>query len=127
MEGMNRPLGVTIIGILLFILGLFWILGGAAVVTLTGLETLELAVGTVSVLVGLLYIVLAFGFFKGWGWAWILTMVVQILGILWSVAQWVINGAEMGAVLGLLIGMIIPIIIVLYLNSVNVKLFFRRV
>ncbi|MCG7841364.1 MAG: hypothetical protein MIO87_05550 [Methanomassiliicoccales archaeon] len=126
MEGMNRPLGVTIIGILLFILGLFWILGGTAVVTLTGLETLELAVGTVSVLVGLLYIVLAFGFFKGWGWIWILTMVVQILGILWSVAQWVIDGADMGQVLGLLIGMIIPIIIVLYMNSRDVKLFFGR-
>jgi len=92
--------------------------------SLDDLDDLELAVGLVSLVIGLIYMIAAFGFFKGWGWIWLLTMVIVILGIIWDIASWAIGGMDdLG---GLLIGLIIPVIIVIYMNSQNVKAFFRR-
>jgi len=75
---------------------------------------------------GVIYLVAAFGFFKGWGWVWLVTMVVVIVGMIWSVASWALDGLDMGRLGSLLIGLLIPIIIVLYMNSSGVKAFFRR-
>jgi len=120
----DRPLGVTIIGVLLFLAGLVSLLGGIMIGSLDDLDDLELAVGLVSLVIGLIYMIAAFGFFKGWGWIWLLTMVIVILGIIWDIASWAIGGMDdLG---GLLIGLIIPVIIVIYMNSQNVKAFFRR-
>jgi predicted MFS family arabinose efflux permease len=122
----DRPLGVTIVGVLLFLFGLFMILGGITVGTLADLEGLELAFEMVSLIIGIILIVIAFGFFKGWGFVWLLTMIVVIIGIIWNILTWVLDGMEMDEVGALLIGLIIPVIIVLYMNSSNVKTFFRR-
>jgi lysylphosphatidylglycerol synthetase-like protein (DUF2156 family) len=122
----DRPLGVTIIGVLLFLFGLFMILGGITVGALTDLEGLDLAIEMVALVMGIIYILVAFGFFKGWGFVWILTMVVVIIGIIWNILSWVLGGLEMDEVGSLLIGLIIPVIIMLYMNSQNVKNFFRR-
>lgn len=122
----DRPLGVTIIGVLLFLFGLFMILGGIAIGTLADLEGLDLAIEMVALVMGIIYLVAAFGFFKGWGWVWLLTMVVVIIGIIWNILTWVLDGLKMGELGSLLIGLIIPIIIVLYMNSSGVKAFFRR-
>jgi lysylphosphatidylglycerol synthetase-like protein (DUF2156 family) len=122
----DRPLGVTIIGVLLFLFGLFMILGGITVGALTDLEGLDLAIEMVALVMGIIYILVAFGFFKGWGFVWILTMVVVIIGIIWNILSWVLGGLEMDKVGSLLIGLIIPVIIMLYMNSQNVKNFFRR-
>jgi hypothetical protein len=129
MQGKERPLGVTIIGVLLFLLGLIMILGGLALFALGDLvdvEALAVATGAVSVVIGIVYIVLAFGFLKGWNWVWVLTMVVLIIGILWSILQWVLNGMETDQIVSMLLGLIIPIIIVLYMNSKKVKAFFGK-
>lgn len=122
----DRPLGVTIIGVLLFLFGLFMILGGITLGALADLEGLDLAIELVALVMGIIYIVVAFGFFKGWGFVWLLTMVVVIIGIIWNILSWVLGGLEMSQLGSLLIGLIIPIIIVLYMNSSNVKTFFRR-
>ncbi|MCG7845005.1 MAG: hypothetical protein MIO90_06200 [Methanomassiliicoccales archaeon] len=122
----ERPLGVTIIGVLLLLVGLLSLLAGLAINSIEDLEGLELAVEIVSLVIGLIYIILALGFFKGWGWVWLLTMIVVILGIIWSIASWVVGGLKTDAIWGLLIGLIIPIIIVLYMNSNNVKMFFKK-
>ncbi|MHC1681231.1 MAG: hypothetical protein AB9860_08340 [Methanomassiliicoccales archaeon] len=122
----DRPLGVTIIGVLLFLFGLFMILGGVTVGALVDLEGLDLAIEMVALVMGVIYILAAFGFFKGWGFVWLLTMIVVIIGIIWNILSWVLDGLEMDEVGSLLIGLIIPIIIVLYMNSSNVKAFFRR-
>ncbi len=122
----DRPLGVTIIGVLLFLFGLFMILGGITIGALGDLDGLDLAIEMVALVMGVIYILAAFGFFKGWGFVWLLTMIVVIIGIIWNIISWVLRGLEMGEVGTLLIGLIIPIIIVLYMNSSNVKAFFRR-
>ena len=122
----NRPLGVTIIGVLLFLFGLFMILGGITLGALTDLEGLDLAIEMVALIMGVIYILAAFGFFKGWGFVWLLTMIVVVIGIIWNILSWVLGGLDMDKVASLLIGLIIPIIILLYMNSSNVKTFFRR-
>ena len=76
----TRPLGVTIIGVLLLLYGLFMLLSGISFGSLDDLDDLELAVRMVSLVMGLVYLLLAFGFFKGWGWVWLLTMIVVIIG-----------------------------------------------
>lgn len=122
----DRPLGVTIIGVLLFLFGLFMILGGITVGALTDLDGLDLAIEMVALVMGVIYILAAFGFFKGWGFVWVLTMIVVVIGIIWNILSWVLGGLKMDEVASLLIGLIIPIIILLYMNSSNVKTFFRR-
>ncbi|NLX47157.1 MAG: hypothetical protein GXY70_03175 [Euryarchaeota archaeon] len=122
----ERPLGVTIIGVLLLIYGLFMIVGGISVGALGGGDALSLAIEGISLVMGVIYLVAAFGFFKGWGWVWLVTMVVVIVGMIWSVASWALDGLDMGRLGSLLIGLLIPIIIVLYMNSSGVKAFFRR-
>jgi len=117
---------VTIIGVLLFLFGLFMILGGMTIGALADLEGLDLAIEMVSLVMGIIYIVAAFGFFKGWGFIWLLTMVVVIISIIWNILSWALGGLGMGELWNLLIKLIIPIIIVLYMNSSNVKAFFRR-
>lgn len=122
----DRPLGVTIIGVLLFLFGLFMILGGITVGALTDLDGLDLAIEMVALIMGVIYILAAFGFFKGWGFVWLLTMIVVVIGVIWNILSWVLGGLKMDEVASLLIGLIIPIIILLYMNSSNVKTFFRR-
>lgn len=122
----DRPLGVTIIGVLLFLFGLFMILGGITVGALGDLEGLDLAIEMVALVMGVIYLIAAFGFFKGWGFVWILTMIVVIIGIIWNILSWVLGGLEMDEVGSLLVGLIIPMIILLYMNSSGVKAFFRR-
>ena len=83
-----------------------------------------MAVGVASFVIGLIYLIAAYGFFKGWSWIWLVTMVVVVLGILVDIVAWAIGGFDdLG---GLLLGLIIPVIIVLYMNSQNVKAFFKR-
>ncbi len=122
----DRPLGVTIIGVLLLLAGILAIIGGLTLGAITDLEGLDLAIEVVSLVIGLVYIIVAFGFFKGWGFVWLLTMVVVVFGIIWSILSWVIGGLEAGELSGLAISLLISIIIVLYMNSQNVKTFFRR-
>lgn len=122
----DRPLGVTIIGVLLLLFGIFMIIGGISIGALGDLEGLELAFEMVALVIGIVLILVALGFFKGWGFVWLLAMIVIIFSIIWNIVRWVFGGLEMGQLGNLLIELIIPIIIVLYMNSGNVKAFFRR-
>lgn len=122
----ERPLGVTVIGVLLLLYGLFMILAGVSFSSLGDLDDLELAVQMVSLIMGFAYLLLALGFFKGWGWVWMLTMVVVILGIIWSVVSWIIDGSNTDTLWEMMIGLIIPVIIMLYMSSTNVKAFFGK-
>lgn len=120
----ERPLGVTVIGVLLLLAGLITILSSVLIDSFEDLENIEVAVVVASFVIGLIYLIAAYGFFKGWSWIWLVTMVVVVLGILVDIVAWAIGGFDdLG---GLLLGLIIPVIIVLYMNSQNVKAFFRR-
>ena len=127
MQGRPRPLGVTIIAVLLFLLGLLMILLGFGIFALgemAELEELGIVAGAVTAVFGIIYLILAIGFFRGWNWVWYLTVFVLVIGIIWNIVQWVLSDSDMGGIVSLLISLILPVIILLYMNSKKVKGFF---
>jgi hypothetical protein len=80
------------------------------------------AIGTVLIVIALLDLVLAYGLWSGRGWAWILSLILAALGILFSLISLVFRGGVGGA-----ITLIIDAIIIYYLTRPNVKAFFGEI
>ncbi len=131
----DRPLIVTIIGVLyalgaivLIIAGAALIVGGDALIdelikqdaSLDALQGLGLGLGAAYLILGLFYGVISYGFFKGWSIMWYLGVIFTIIGALFSIATIVLGGFAM------IITLIVELIILLYLFKPNVKLFFLK-
>jgi hypothetical protein len=117
-----RPLGVTIIGILWIIAGILTIVGagiGGATLAIIGLGALGAMVGVVFVIIGLIYLALGYGCFKGWPWVWPVGVIFTIIGIIIYLLSIIANPA------GSIIGIIIDIIILWYLFQPQVKAWFK--
>jgi hypothetical protein len=124
MSERRRPIGVMIVGVLFFLAGLIFILAGA--VGLSDSDDLVMAAGGVSLIIGIFYLLLAFGCFKGWGWVWTLAVIFTILGIIVTLFGAFSTGFDMDALLAGLLGIIIPLIILLYLFTNKVKVWFGK-
>lgn len=111
----SRPIGVailavltTLIGILILIVGLLFL---ALPVFMVGLGiplVFGLAAGVLGVIVilfGLLWIAVGMGLWRLRGWAWWLAVIVMLLSVLSSAAQWSLA--------------IIPLLILVYLILVR--------
>ncbi len=131
----DRPLIVTIIGVLyalgaivLIIAGAALIVGGDALIdelikqdaSLDALQGLGLGLGAAYLILGLFYGVISYGFFKGWSIMWYLGVIFTVIGALFSIATIVLGGFAM------IITLIVELIILLYLFKPNVKLFFLK-
>jgi hypothetical protein len=108
----HRPLGVTIIAILNLIVGII----GIAV----GIPLLIVGVGIVLIVIGIASIVMAYGLWKGKGWAWIITLILSGIGIISGIVS--IARGQYGAVAEI----IIYAVIIYYLYRPNVKAFFGK-
>ena len=108
----DRPFGITLLAFLHFISGLFGFAGGVGVTILLP-NILGLVLGGVLVVLGLLTFVVGWGLWNLRSWAWIWSMIVNILSIIVNLvsSNW--------------IGIIIPLIIVIYLNQKEIKSRFR--
>ena len=109
---MQRPTGITILAVLAAIAGVLYILGGLALLTVGTVVSATYALGGLAVIIGLiilvvgvLYIGLAYGFWSLKPWAWSLGVGLQVAGI---------------------IGIVIAGAIVYYLYQPNVKAAFGR-
>ena len=113
----SRPLLITIIGALYALLGIVMLALGALTFAggAVGGEAAAGAVGggTVAV-IGLIYIIIALGFLKGWKLWWYLGVIFAILGIIGGLLMFPVG----------LVAVIIDIIILWYLFRDNVKAFF---
>jgi lysylphosphatidylglycerol synthetase-like protein (DUF2156 family) len=120
----HRPLGVTIIAILTIIGGIGFLASGIAAVVaapfLSDMEGLSAGIGAALMALGIAYFVMAYGLWKGKGWAWTITLVLSFIGIVLGIAS-IVTG-NIGAVFHL----IINIIVVYYLYRPNVKAFFGK-
>lgn len=116
----ERPTGVSILAILAFLQGLLLLAGGAALMVLgpgmfplpgtSALPAVFLAaIGGFLALIGLLYFLVGWGFWNGAEWAWLLGIVLAVIGLL-----------------GFPIGTLISIVILYYLTRPRVKRFFGR-
>ena len=138
MAGTPRPTGVAVLSILAAIGGILCLIGaafmgilagameefiesimleyGAAVIPGMGefIEALVLAIAVVLAIFGILYLIAAYGLWIGAGWAWWLTIILSILGII-------------GGILSLpggIIAIFIYILIIYYFTRPYVKEFF---
>lgn len=131
----DRPLIVTIIGVLyalgaivLIIAGVAFMVGGEAMIdelikqdaSLDVLKGLGLGLGATYLILGIFYGVISYGFFKGWSIMWYLGVIFTIIGALFSIAAIVLGGFAM------IITLVVELIILLYLFKPNVKLFFLK-
>ena len=131
----DRPLIVTIIGVLyalgaivLIIAGAAFMVGGEAMIdelvkqdaSLDALKGLGLGLGVAYLILGIISGVISYGFFKGWSIMWYLGVIFTIIGALFSIAAIVLGG------FGMIITLVVELIILLYLFKPNVKLFFLK-
>ena len=129
----TRPLGVTIISILMIISGIVSIVSGLiGVVGALSLSTISpqsdvatLSVGLMGVsififILGIATLAIAWGLLKGKRWAWIITVIISIISILLSVV-----GIAMGGYYQV-ISLILYGIILYYLYKTDVKTYFGK-
>ncbi len=120
--GRKRPLGVTIVAILMIINGIILIaggIGGVSVGAVMGIPLIGAASG-VLVALGIAALIVAWGLIKGKGWAWIVTVILSIISIIMSIIA--IAGGNFGAVINL----VISGVIVYYMYRPEVKAYFGR-
>jgi hypothetical protein len=141
----NRPLGVTIIAILIIIGGIALLIGGLLFIAFAGIlssteNSSNNSIGIASlisiplslgmVILGIIYLVVSYGLLKGKGWAWIITIVVTIIGLIIQIISAIITGLVSSSIDAALashfIGIIISGVIIFYLYTPNVRTYFRR-
>jgi uncharacterized membrane protein (DUF2068 family) len=109
----RRPLGVTIIAILLILGGLIWLV--------SGLILLIILVGIVFLALGIAYLVMAYGLLKGRGWAWTISLILSGIGVIAGIYHIAQNNLGGG-----IVSIIINGVIIYYLYRPNVKAFFGK-
>jgi hypothetical protein len=126
----GRPLGVTIIAIILAFGGIFQILAGTEALGITNLGLGAAAAagvsGWASVIGGILTIVVSGGLFTMAGWAWLLVVVVLGIRIVVDLLAIVTHGA--GSTLGAaaITSLVISGVGLWYFMRSNVKAAFGR-
>ncbi|MEM2124171.1 MAG: hypothetical protein QXL43_02410 [Methanolinea sp.] len=122
----ERPLGVTIIGILWILGGILALLGGLGAFLFGAMiagpigAAVGLAIGIFLGIVGIIQIVLGIGCFMAWGWVWTVGVIITILALVLGIVELVQSGA------GALIGIAISAIVLWYLFQENVKRYFGK-
>ena len=87
MQKQSRPRGVSIIAILIVIAGVLTLLigiGSFAIGPLIGISLVFVVFGAISLAIGVAYLVMGYGLWKGRGWAWTISTIVLIIGIVVS-------------------------------------------
>jgi uncharacterized membrane protein HdeD (DUF308 family) len=108
----QRPLGVTIVAILTAIGGLIF-LG-------SGLFLLIVGIGVILLALGIAYLVMAYGLWNGRGWAWTITLILSVIGIVVAIASIVAGNVSA------IISIIIHAVVIYYLYRPTVKAFFGK-
>jgi len=136
-----RPMGATVVTVIESILAVFLFLGALALIGLGGvagglvgssndpnaagigavLAGAGFVFGLILLLLGLLYVAIAYGVWKGRSWSWMLGMVVSIIAIVFGVL-----GLSNGVNLGSIISLALPVAVVYYLWQPDVKRWLGR-
>ena len=136
----QRPLGVTIIAILLGIQGLLELIGGIILIIAANslshrivanghtiiarfVDTFGIALGVVGIVVGLITLFFVFSLWTLQRWAFWAVVIIEGLSLLRSIFELV---RHTGSTIGVILGMIIPAVVFLYfLLDPNVRRAFR--
>lgn len=127
---MERPFGVTLLAILAAIEALMAFgsaaLAGTIFAMMEGLVPeasgmfvgIGLIVAAISAIIGIIYLLIAWGLWTGQGWAWTVMLIFTILSLIVSIIALI-------AIVGI-VPLIINIIILYYLTRPHVKAFFGK-
>lgn len=121
----RRPLGITIIAILLFIQAIITILGGIFIFigSVVASPVAGLLLGWLPLAIGIISLIVAWGLWTLKPWAYWVTLIVEIIAIVEGLFG---LGQPNHSFWGVLGGIIVPIIIVIYLLvDQNVRRAFR--
>src|SRR6476469_6059687 len=94
----HRPLGVTIIAILMIIIGILSLALGALL--------LVILIGIAFIILAIAYFVMAYGLWKGKTWAWTISLILAGIGIILGIASLVSKNGS-GAIIQIIINGII--------------------
>jgi hypothetical protein len=127
----GRPLGITIIAIILAVSGVFLVLVGmeALGVTSLGLGAVAEAAGIsggAQVIGGVLSIIVAGGIFTLAGWAWMLAVVVLFIRIAVDIFAVVTHGAGSTLGIGAITNLVVSAVILWYFQRPGIKAAFGR-
>jgi len=117
------PVGVAIVGVLAFLLGLMWLMLGVAAVLAEGDEVMSAAVGAIAVIIGLAFLLFGLGCLKGWSWVWTLGMVLTVLGLVISFFSWFRDELDVSS---LMFSVVFQLILLMYLSTSKVKRWFGK-
>jgi hypothetical protein len=127
----GRPLGITVIAIILAVSGVFQLLVGSETLGWTSLglgavaEAAEVS-GWASVISGVLTIIVAGGLFTLAGWAWLLAVVVLALRIVVDLWAMLTHGISSPLGSAALVNAVISLVILWYFRGAGVKAAFGR-
>ena len=119
----ERPLGVTIIGVLWILSGLLWFVAaflGGALLAVIGLGALGAIVGVILFIIGIIDILLGIGCFLGWSWVWVIGVIFMVINLLIGLVS-LFSSPGTG-----IITIIIAVIVLWYLFQPQVKAYFGR-
>ena len=108
----HRPLGVSIVAILTAIGGIVFLTSGSVL--------LIIGIGIIFLAIGIAFLVVAYGLWRGKRWAWTVTLILSVIGILLAIASLAVG--NMGAI----VSIIIHGVVIYYLYRPNVKAFFGK-
>ena len=126
MSTQTRPTGVTILAVLEIISGIIAIVFGAFFGALMGALGMGIdmmgkesgvifgVIGVVTVSLGVISFVMAWGLLKGKSWAWTITLILTVISLIFDLPSMNV------------IGLIIDIVILYYLFRPHVKAFFGK-
>ncbi len=144
----QRPFGVTLLAILMIIGGILSLLAaiGSFLVTafinvqeiidqvgqqipqwlIEAVPFIFAIMGVVFLILAIIAFLLAYGYLKGRGWSWTLSIVLLVLSIIFGVVNLVISGLAATGVVSAVISLIISVIILIYLMRPGVKAWFGK-
>ena len=78
----TRPLGITIIAIIMAVFGILGIIGGIALLSVSA------SLGVITIIMGVLQLVLAWGLWTLQPWAYCTTVIPQVLALINDIFAW---------------------------------------
>ena len=120
----SRPILISLLAILYFIVGIIVVIGGILLVTGTNLVedgalgSLGTLGGGAMIIVGIIGLIVAGGLWNGWKIMWYLGVILMIVGIA-SQIYLIIKGDYTS-----IVGIIIEVLILFYLTRPKVRAFF---
>lgn len=116
-RGRARPLGITIIAIIIAIEGILGIIGGIVLLVRPN----NLATGLFTLIVGILSLILAWGLWTLQPWAFWATVVIEVVALINGIVAFTSSNGTVG-----ILSIVIALIVLIYLFADrNVRAAFR--